>query len=160
MEKCDNPVSTESRRALILWKWRVDSSYQLTTFKPFEVLRVGRRWNGSGGRISDFHCMTSNWYVDYSMSSLLIIVFSAFLPPHMNGMLQFGFWVREWLYPFLFTMTGQFVGLCVSVMLGMRVSSLEWRARRMLSGCKRDGSCRLLSAFLSSLPSNAFAVLL
>lgn len=40
-------------------------------FQAFEVLRVGRRWNGGGRRIIDFYCMTSGWGVDCSMSSLI-----------------------------------------------------------------------------------------
>lgn len=86
--------------------------------------------------------MTSNCGAGYSVSSLIdynFLFLLALLLPCVKGVLQFGFWVRVWLYWHPVTMTWQFVGLCVSIMLGVRVSSFKWGARWMSSRAKAVG---------------------
>lgn len=96
-----------------------------------------------------------SYLINYSFLFLL-----AFLLPHVKGVLQFRFQVTVWLNWHLLSTTGQFMEFGVSVMLGVRVSSSEWGARWMLSGCNRvdhAGDCQHPSPCLPSVHVLSFS---
>lgn len=120
--------------------------------------RERRRWKGSGRRISDFHFVTSKGGLTVAVfsgsHSLLFLL--AFLLPWVKDMLRFRFHGRVWMPGHLLTMTRQFIGLGVSVLLGM--SFFIWMRGKMdAKVADHAGYSQHPAPFL---PSNLLPVLL
>ena len=114
-----------------------------------------------GSLVVDFGSLISSWGVDGSCCRSYLIKYSflfllVFLLPLVKGVLQVRFQGRIWLFWDLLSMTRQFVRLGVSIMLGMRVSSSEWRTGWMLSGCNRVDQAGDSQHLCFSLPHSHF----
>ena len=128
------------------------------------MLRVGRRWIGWWRKEVWLLILVpwiSSWGVDGSCCRYYLIKYSflfllVFLLPLVKSVLQVRFQVRIWLFWDLLSMTRQFVRLGVSIMLGMRVSSSEWRTGWRLSGCNREDQAGDSRHPCFSLPHNHF----